>query len=71
MQPTLFGTYKALMLPLGVEVWVFLGLSTLGSILAFRILVPFDKTSNHNDGWVGSTFLVIAAVANQGKRTNW
>ncbi|KAF6212314.1 hypothetical protein GE061_012836 [Apolygus lucorum] len=66
LQPKLFGTYKALVLPLDADVWLFLGLCSLGSVIAFWILVPYDKTSGQNDGLAGSAFLVVAAVANQG-----
>ncbi|KAF6212249.1 hypothetical protein GE061_012770, partial [Apolygus lucorum] len=66
LQPTLFGTYKALVLPLDAEVWLLLGVCSVASIIALRILVPYDKTSLHNDGWGGSAFLVLASVSNQG-----
>nr|QQP19803.1 ionotropic receptor 75q [Tropidothorax elegans] len=66
LQPKLFGSSKALILPLDSVVWYCLAGIGVLSIISFRILGKYDKTGLSNDNWGGSFLLVIGAITQQG-----
>uniref|UniRef100_T1HDK4 Uncharacterized protein n=1 Tax=Rhodnius prolixus TaxID=13249 RepID=T1HDK4_RHOPR len=66
LQPKLFGSYKALILPLDVTVWACLLVTAVAGVVVFRIVANYDDTSQQNDSWSGSFLLVLAAISQQG-----
>ncbi|KAK9499136.1 hypothetical protein O3M35_003639 [Rhynocoris fuscipes] len=66
LQPKLFGSYKALILPLDKSVWACLLAIILFAIFLLRVTSFYDNTACHNDSWGGSFLLVMAAFAQQG-----
>ncbi|BET00748.1 Ligand-gated ion channel [Nesidiocoris tenuis] len=70
LQPKLFGTYKALVQPLSLNAWLFLGFCSICIVVAFKLFSLHDKSSTQNDGWAGSFLMVFAAFSNQGVPDN-
>ncbi|XP_014241952.1 glutamate receptor ionotropic, delta-2-like [Cimex lectularius] len=66
LQPKLFGTYKALVLPLDACVWGCLGIFMLLGVLAFKAVSRHDKTSVCNENLGGSILLVLSSFSQQG-----
>ncbi|XP_066903187.1 ionotropic receptor 75a isoform X3 [Halyomorpha halys] len=66
LQPKLFGSAKALVLPLDEIVWVCLAVLGILSVIVFRILAKYDNTGLSNDSWGGSALLVVGAISQQG-----
>nr|WVD93712.1 ionotropic receptor 75g [Graphosoma rubrolineatum] len=66
LQPKLFGSVKALVLPLDEIVWVCLAVLGILSVIVFRILAKYDNTGLSNDSWGGSALLVVGAITQQG-----
>ncbi|KAF6211936.1 hypothetical protein GE061_012453 [Apolygus lucorum] len=66
LRPKMIGSWFALILPLSSEIWLLLFALLILSVVAFRIVSPYDDVSHHNDGWGGSIFLFVSAMAQQG-----
>ncbi|XP_073985323.1 ionotropic receptor 75a-like [Rhodnius prolixus] len=69
-QPKLFGSYKALIVPINNNAWICIFIVVILGAIILRTMTVHDKSEYTNDNWSGSTFLVLAALSIQGMPDN-